>query len=416
VALSVLLTPLLGWRVLARCTDERVAQLLGAVALAVSPIVLSWSFMGLSEVPFVALLLGCILAALRSVDGRRWLLPVAVGLAAVAPLVRYAGVGVPLALAIWIGLFRPGGRSWLAGAGAAVAGLAPLSAVAIWNSSRAGSAFGPRVESQEGALAVVGQGVSGIGRTVLWGLGANVGPIAALLGVALVAASTAAVLGRAGSAPDDGRSARILVALMAVVQWAVMVASRIRADFDVLGPRLLAPTAVLALLLTLALVGDARRSPSQVLRTAVVAGAALWCLVGVAVVARSASQPDVNGYYGPSYVSARSAADLARLPDRCRTATSDPVAEPGCLLIATEPWAWYDSELRPAASPRAGEQEGVDLEVLARRIDAGDEVYLLWTPGRAGSVAGPEQLDRALGLDEVGGQGSSLRIYRVGAR
>ncbi|MEN0072220.1 MAG: hypothetical protein AAGC63_14680, partial [Propionicimonas sp.] len=117
IAASLVAIPPLALVLLRRCTTSAPVRLLGVVAVALSPVVLPWGYLGLSEVPFTALVLGCLAAAVVSrEDGRGRLIWLAVALAAVAPVVRYAGLAIPVSLACWIAWQWPRRRWVTAGA------------------------------------------------------------------------------------------------------------------------------------------------------------------------------------------------------------------------------------------------------------------------------------------------------------
>lgn len=401
IALSLLLIPPLVYAIMRRCTDSPVMTWCAVVGASTSPIVLTWVFGSLSELPFIACVLLTVHLALGSLEHGNRRLWAASAVSALAPLLRYAGVGVPLALAVWVVLTGRGRHRYLHGIMSLAVGLGPFVVVVARNMGLVDAPFGVREQSRLSLLSVLGQCLQGLGRTALWGLDAGpawfkgfVGSVFLIAGVASVM-TTARRNGWSGAAPriprrnedvtDDGYpapdySSRLLLGGISAAQLVVMVWSRSRVEFDNLGPRLLAPSAVPLIMLVLALLGDlTRRFPTK--RLLAVFAVGCWCCIGVVLSVRFAAKDEARGYDQPVYVEIRNSELLGTLPDDCRWDRSLTTPEdPDCLLMANEPWLWFRSDFHPQISPRNFEPAAdADLAAIDRTTRSGRRVFILWT-------------------------------------
>jgi hypothetical protein len=414
VVASMVCIPPTALGVMRAITADARAQVVGVALTALAPTILAWGFMGLSEASFVLVVLLCVRSLLASRNGSPRLLALAVLLAGLAPLIRYAGVGVPLALGAALLLDSERPRRVLLAAGATVAGLLPIGALALRNLIAYGEPFGERRPSAVGPIGVVVQGLEGLGRSALWGIDAAPRVIEAALGALVVLAVLAIALVAGRSEPVGGRVARLTVAVFALVQWVVMVAGRSRAEIDDLGPRLLAPTAALVVLLGAAAFGDALAAARRPVRILVAIGVGCWCLVALGATARFALRDDVNGYDQPLLVEARALGALDDLPDGCRG--EQPAASEGadCVVVANDPFLWFDSPLRPGVTPQVVDSGGsATVPELRDAAAAGTEVYVLWTPFDRKNLVPLAELEDQLGLELVD-ENRGVQLYRVG--
>ncbi len=416
LALSLLLLPLLSLGILRRTTSSTPARIIGVVAVTLSPTVLPWTYTGLSEVPFTALVLGVVLAALASRESRRWLW-VAAGLAALAPLVRYIGVSTPIALAAWVAFDRRRARRWITAAGVVVIGLVPIGGLLLWNQSQAGASMGGRTASALSPIQAAGQALATIGRTAVWTFDRVPTPIGLLLSVAVIALAALAVFGARASDVERARRGRALLALIAVVQTLTLIAARSRVEMDDLDGRLLATTAALVLLLAACLLGDLQLHPSDTIRkVALVAGVA-WCVIGFGAVGRGVLTLP-GGYEGDEWETARSIPALDDVPEECRQLTVGDVDGgefPDCGVLANEPWGWYPSSFRPLPSPRRGpDGQSAELDRLRDAVADGSTVYVLWTTVDEpwGSYVPVADMEQELKMTELG-SGDGIAVYRV---
>lgn len=437
ISASMLVIPPLTLATMRRCTTSSAARWGAVVTLTTSPMIISWAFGALSEVPFIALVLVVILLAVLSTEHGPRPLWGSVVVASIVPLIRYAGVGVPLALMVWIFLSTPGRSRYLRTATAAVIGLGPLGAVVLRNVSLVDAPFGVREPSRLSLPAVLQQCLTGFGRSVTWGLDVGPRPLLQLIGVVLIAASAVAVVRATRPAPwfrvsswyssdsTDGEDPtvrrpefgpRLLVAGIGAAQVVVMVWSRSRVEFDNLGPRLLAPATILFTMLVFALIGDLMEdhpSLSRVLQVAIVC----WCLVGIPATARFVLRPELKGYDQPEYEAVRDSEILEHLPDSCdSTEGTGDDATTGCLVMANEPWVWYRSPFRPQISPRNfAPADDDDITMIMEALDEGDRVFILWTTVTEPKdyLLGPEELPDRIDLTELGGD-THLDAFEVG--
>lgn len=431
VAIALLVTPRLVLALMRAATDSPTARLLGVVAVGLSPVLVPWSYLALSEVPFCTITLGAAVLAIRSRQPRLGLpgradairgdvaLVGAIALSALAPLIRYAGLAVPVALAVWIALDRERSRRWFASAAALVAGLVPLGIVMARNVSLVDSPLGERQPSSLNVLQVAQQGAVTMGRTAVWTLDAAPEAPSLLLGLVVIAATAWVSLRRGASEPDGGRSARLLLGLIAGVQWAVLVAGRTRAEIDDLDGRLLSLTAVLVVLLGMCLAGDLLESPTPVVRRLTLVAAVGWCVIGVLALGRGVvTSRDGVGYTSDRWSDVRELTELAQIPAGCRRMEVADIEDPerslpACGVLANDVWGWYGSELSPLMTPRRLDAED-DLGLVRRAVEQGSELYVVWTTVNEpyGYLVPEAQLDEELGL-EVIGAGDDVTLYRV---
>lgn len=414
--------PPLALGILTRCTSDRRIRVIGAAAVALTPIATPWGYQAMSEVPFIVVMLAAILMLLRWTESQRTSALMAAGiLASCAPLIRYAGLGVPLGATAWLLLSSRDTRSALRSLAFGALSLVPLAAVAISNLARTDSAFGERPASTVGIVNASKQAVATVGRVSLWTLDAAPTVISIALGVA-----TLAVLGygciRAlpGDADEAGRplEVRRLLGLVAVAQLAVLVYARGTAELNDIDDRLLAPASVLLLLLAFATVSGLVPQRLTTPRLIGVGLLAAWLLVGGAILTRGAvKNRDGIAYRSPEYRAATSAEFLATVPADCRELTAEVLeasTPPRCGVLANEPWLWFASQIRPLSSPRRGTR---DLETINRALTQGSEIYLLWTTVNppAGGLVGVPGLRTSSSL-EVVGQNKSVTLYRLRPR
>lgn len=396
---AVAVVPPLTLAVLRRTTGDSTARIIGVVAVGLTPVLLPWSFQALSEVPFTAVLLGTIALALLGdpstdplgvntptgpvVVSRRWLWA-AVALGSTAPLIRYAGIAVPLALSLWVFSDRRRSDRVRLGLLTLVAGLAPIAVDLGINVATTDAAFGERLPSSLNPIQVLQQGTTAVGRTALWTLDSTPAVIGLLLGVGLVCVVVWMMLRPGHSEPKGGRQARLLVGMAAGMQFAVTVAARARSEINDLDGRLLAPTAVTVLILAASLIGDLRLSPTLWVRRLAFGFGALWCVVGVLALGRSTVNALAgNGYTSDAFVRARSLPELSQIPEGCRVLSvndlDNNLGSGSCGVLANEPWLWYRSDMRPLITPRHGDREAEDIKRLSDAIDSGARVWIAWT-------------------------------------
>ena len=395
VVVAIVVIPRLALVLLRRVTTVAVSRILGLLAVGVSPVLLPWGYQGLSEVPFTAVLLGVAALALSATPPRTdeprsdnpavirtWLIWAAVALGSLLPLIRYAGVAIPVALAIWIAIDSKRRGRGIAAARALVAGLTPLALVLLRNQLKGGAAFGDRVPSSLNGTQLVQQGVAALGRTALWTLDAAPNSVSLLLGLTVIGFAAWVALRRGASEPRGGRSARLLLGILAATQWVVMLGARGRAEINDLDGRLLAPTAVMVVLLLIALVGDMSLDRERLTRTVALGAATAWCAIGLLATGRGAFIASTTmGYASDEFVSAMSMKELDEIPQECRVLTARDVIGsgrlPACGVLANEPWAWYRGDIRPLITPRRG---GIDdVEMLRNAVESGSDIYIAWT-------------------------------------
>lgn len=426
IVVSLVAIPPLTLGIMRRVSSSWLA-IWGAVAgLALSPTIVSWGFGALSEVPFVMLVLAVALLGIRSIDGDDRFLWAAIGVGSIAPLLRYAGVGVPLGLAVWVLLAGRQHRRVLRSGLAAVVGIIPLGLVIARNMAVADSAMGVREPSLLQPLEVVGQSLEGLGRSLLWGLDVAPQSLEMVVGIVFIGVALVALALAYRSDRASEFSARLLLGGLGSAQLVVMVVSRMRVEIDDLGPRLLAPATVMLLLLVFAAVGDmavcwSDASLGGLLQWRRIAAVAtvVWCLVGVLATLRFALRDQVRGYDQDAYEAVRHSPVLDRLPEDCAELThvskAVPKARGGCLLVANEPWLWFRSDLRPEISPRNfGSAKSSDLTHIKEAHRNGADVFLLWTTvSRPKSyLITPEGLSSQSNLELVG-ESPGLRLYRL---
>ncbi len=348
----------------------------------------------------------------------RWLWA-AVALGSTAPLIRYAGVAVPVALALWILLDRRRAARIRLGITALIAGLAPLAVDLGINVATSDAAFGERLPSSLNPIQVLQQGTTAIGRTVLWTLDSTPAAIGLVLGVGLIALTTWMTLRPGRSEPTGGRQARLLVGIAAATQFAVTVAARARSEINDLDGRLLAPTAVMVLILAGSLVGDLRASPTQWVRRLALGAGILWCVIGVLALGRSTiTALDGNGYTSDAFVRARSLPELAEIPPECRILSvndlSGDFGSESCGVLANEPWLWYRSDLRPLITPRHGDREAEDLARVDDALASGAQLWIAWTTVNEpyGYLLDLDELRDHFNL-ELEGRDQGVQLYRV---
>ncbi len=393
IAVSLIAIPLLSCVILRRCCDVVVVRILAVACVALSPVLLPWGFLALTEVPFTALLLGCCAAALVSLDeGRQRWIWVAVACGSLLPTMRYAGISVPVALAAWIWWATPepgvetnkSSRRSMTASLALVAGLTPIGALVVRNLIVTDHAFGGRPPSLLSPLQVSLQAIAALGRAPLWAVESAPTVIAVASGLAVITALGWAAFRRGRSEPSGGRAARVLLVALTGAQVIALILARSTAEIDDLDSRLMAPACALCVLVGVSIIGDLARSERSVLQRVAVGALAVWLVIGAGLTARTVVKGNPDGYTGERWEAVHASRALAALPEECRRTTVDDVVEGrsvDCGVMANDPWGWYLSDIRPVLSPR--ERSNVDgrtdLEVLRRLTDKGASVYLLWT-------------------------------------
>jgi hypothetical protein len=419
VLACLVVIPPLALGILTRCTGDARIRVIGAAAVALTPIATPWGYQAMSEVPFIVVMLAAILMMLRWMESERTSALVAAGiLASCAPLIRYAGLGVPLGATAWLLLSSRDRRSALRSLIFGALSLVPLVAVAVSNLARTDSAFGERPASTVGLINASKQAIATVGRVSLWTLDAAPTVVSIALGLA-----TLAVLGYGcvrslpGDADEVGRPlvVRRLLGLVAIAQMAVLVYARGTAELNDIDDRLLAPASVLLVLLAFATLSGLVQQRLTTPRLIGVGLLAAWLVVGGAILTRGAvKNRDGIAYRSPRYRAATSAEFLATVPAKCRLLTADVLESstpPRCGVLANEPWLWFGSQIRPLSSPRRGTH---DLETLNRALAQGSEIYVLWSTVNppAGGLLGIPEL-RASSSIEVVGQNESVTLYRL---
>ena len=373
---------------LRRCVTSPGARTAALIAICVSPVISPWAFNAGSEVPFTAITLVTLWLACRWSE-HKMPLGVVIIAASMAPIVRWAGIAVPIAVCLWILGNHRTVRGLVTSAVTGALSLVPLLAVAVYNQANSTDAFGSRPPSQVGPLGASQMGIASLGRVVFWTRDTVGDSLALLAGVVFVGAGIAVISGSRlpghvdqGAVPGGQFSARLLVAICAIVQMCVLIGARAVSSIDLDG-RMVAPVSVFFLIGIAALLDDLDNTLPKFTRLVLRAGAAVWIIIGIAALGRGVIRNhDSNGFYGPAYATQFASPALVQIPQRCRTVTIDEIQDDsfrGCATLANDPWSWYPSSFRPITTPRKAYGDINDSARLTAALRRGAQVYLVWS-------------------------------------
>ncbi|HET7456385.1 MAG TPA: hypothetical protein VFJ74_01955 [Gemmatimonadaceae bacterium] len=427
VALSAFVTVALVAWIVGTATATWWAGALAAILLAATPALVDAHLSVLSEPLFLACLAGALALMSRPAAGRADELPagtarlLALGtVAAAAALVRYAGIAVPAAAALWTLLVPTRGRSWRARVrDAALVALPAILFVGAWGARNAllasggdpAAAAAPRARPPY--LAGFADDLTLGAHTARDWLAPLVEPerlqsVVAVIAVALVVLLLAAALLRAAHARGDGNDGDVPTAVTRVIAAAGLllaayvgevVASRLfvygTIPFD---ERIFAPVIVLVEVVVATALGGwwrvrrerrgLRRAMSRAARGAAALAVLAWTIGSVMLTQQNLAWVLENGsdFAGPQW---RQSALLQYV----RTHAAD---RP---LYSNWPPAIY-FHLGRAAHDLPQSLDGPTLTAFGRRLSAQRGLVVAFT-APSPDVASPDSIARRLGLRRV---------------
>jgi len=370
---------------LRRVVGLRGIRFAAVLVVAAVPALSGAASMVWTEVPFVAVVLGCLACVGRSRDPRR--LAAAAVLVGPAFLLRYVGLVLIPVGAVTV-VLAAADRPWLrrAARGAvfvAVSAVVPVGWLAR-NRSVSGTLMGPRPASTSGLATNTRDAFVAMGSWVIRPVPSGLLLLVGVVAVGAIAVLTVLAARRADIEPvwarpvsaagrdGDGSGPMTLVALatFSVAYAGYLVAARTVVEFDRLDSRLMLPLLVPLVVLGAAAADGVARTWIPVERRPVVGRAAgvvvgVWLLSLLVVSANDArlQRRDGAGYAGRAYADAALLTSLRASPPECELVSNDPEG------------LWYRTGLESTLGPAAGDQAG--LAQLVARAGA-TPVCLVW--------------------------------------